>query len=74
MSDSLTKWRTMTETVLSSLNSALHRALATDDSVYIIGEDILDPYGGAFKVPAEYQQPSQIESSPPPSRKLAWWV
>lgn len=37
-------------TVLDSLNSALHRALAANDRVYLLGEDVLDPYGGAFKV------------------------
>ncbi|HBX70072.1 MAG TPA: alpha-ketoacid dehydrogenase subunit beta [Chloroflexi bacterium] len=37
-------------TVLESLNAALHRAMQTDDSVILLGEDILDPYGGAFKV------------------------
>jgi pyruvate/2-oxoglutarate/acetoin dehydrogenase E1 component len=37
-------------TVLESLNSALHRALTDNQEVYILGEDILDPYGGAFKV------------------------
>ncbi len=37
-------------TVLDSLNAALHTALANDSRVYILGEDILDPYGGAFKV------------------------
>lgn len=37
-------------TVVESLNQALHTALAADESVYILGEDILDPYGGAFKV------------------------
>jgi pyruvate/2-oxoglutarate/acetoin dehydrogenase E1 component len=37
-------------TVLESLNHALHRALQEDESVFILGEDILDPYGGAFKV------------------------
>jgi pyruvate/2-oxoglutarate/acetoin dehydrogenase E1 component len=37
-------------TVLESLNSALHHAMENDGRVYIIGEDILDPYGGAFKV------------------------
>lgn len=37
-------------TVLESLNQALLTALATDKRVYVIGEDILDPYGGAFKV------------------------
>jgi len=37
-------------TVLDRLNYALHHALETDERVYILGEDILDPYGGAFKV------------------------
>jgi pyruvate/2-oxoglutarate/acetoin dehydrogenase E1 component len=37
-------------TVLESLNQGLHEALATDEKVIILGEDILDPYGGAFKV------------------------
>jgi acetoin:2,6-dichlorophenolindophenol oxidoreductase subunit beta len=37
-------------TVLESLNASLHLALASDQSVYVLGEDILDPYGGAFKV------------------------
>ena len=37
-------------TVLDSLNSALHHAMQTDPRVYVLGEDILDPYGGAFKV------------------------
>lgn len=37
-------------TVLDSLNAGLRRALETDDSVYLLGEDLLDPYGGAFKV------------------------
>ncbi len=36
--------------VLESLNSALHRAFADNSNVYLIGEDVLDPYGGAFKV------------------------
>jgi pyruvate/2-oxoglutarate/acetoin dehydrogenase E1 component len=37
-------------TVLDSLNSALHSSLEKDPSVFILGEDILDPYGGAFKI------------------------
>ena len=37
-------------TILESLNTALHSALAADQRVVILGEDILDPYGGAFKV------------------------
>ncbi len=37
-------------TVLESLNASLHTALERDPRVYVLGEDILDPYGGAFKV------------------------
>lgn len=37
-------------TVLDALNAALHRACADDPRVVILGEDVLDPYGGAFKV------------------------
>ncbi|MEW5871343.1 MAG: transketolase C-terminal domain-containing protein [Chloroflexota bacterium] len=37
-------------TVLDSLTSALHQALAQDENVILLGEDILSPYGGAFKV------------------------
>ncbi len=40
----------MTSTVLERLNSALHTAMEKDARVYVLGEDILDPYGGAFKV------------------------
>ncbi len=37
-------------TVLETLNNALLNAMQADERVYILGEDILDPYGGAFKV------------------------
>ncbi len=37
-------------TVLDSLNAGLRRALEADPGVVILGEDVLDPYGGAFKV------------------------
>ncbi|MBO6937180.1 MAG: alpha-ketoacid dehydrogenase subunit beta [Deltaproteobacteria bacterium] len=36
--------------VLGSLNGALHSILGDDDRVVVLGEDLLDPYGGAFKV------------------------
>jgi pyruvate/2-oxoglutarate/acetoin dehydrogenase E1 component len=35
---------------VESLNTALHELMREDPSVFVIGEDILDPYGGAFKV------------------------
>ncbi len=34
------------------LNSSLHEIFEERDDVYFLGEDILDPYGGAFKVAA----------------------
>jgi pyruvate/2-oxoglutarate/acetoin dehydrogenase E1 component len=37
-------------TVLEALNGALREALKQSKQVHFIGEDILDPYGGAFKV------------------------
>lgn len=37
-------------TVLESLNQALHHTLFNDERVILLGEDVLDPYGGAFKV------------------------
>ena len=38
------------QSVLKSLNSALYQAFTDNENVYLLGEDILDPYGGAFKV------------------------
>jgi 2-oxoisovalerate dehydrogenase E1 component len=35
---------------LESLRDALQTILATDPQAVVLGEDILDPYGGAFKV------------------------
>lgn len=37
-------------TVLERLNFALHAAMESDSRVFLVGEDLLDPYGGAFKV------------------------
>lgn len=36
-------------TVLDSINQGLHELMAADARVVVLGEDILDPYGGAFK-------------------------
>lgn len=36
--------------VVDDLNGALHDLLAEDDSLFLLGEDIASPYGGAFKV------------------------
>jgi pyruvate/2-oxoglutarate/acetoin dehydrogenase E1 component len=37
-------------TYLSSLQTALHDAFDQDPAVVLLGEDVVDPYGGAFKV------------------------
>lgn len=50
--------------VLESLNAGLHKAMRQDERVVLIGEDLLDPYGGAFKV-------SKGLSSAFPARVLA---
>jgi 2-oxoisovalerate dehydrogenase E1 component len=42
--------RTNQVTVGQDLNAALHALMQDDPAVVLIGEDILDPYGGAFKV------------------------
>lgn len=36
-------------TYLEDLRSTLHELMTEDDRVVVIGEDLLDPYGGAFK-------------------------
>ena len=53
-------------TVLESLNSALQHVMQTDERVYILGEDILDPYGGAFKVTRglSTQFPARVLTTP----------
>ncbi len=35
---------------VQALNEALHAIFAERDDVVVLGEDVLDPYGGAFKV------------------------
>lgn len=53
-------------TVLEALNRGLHRAFAEDARVYLIGEDLLDPYGGAFKVSKglSTEYPDRVWTSP----------
>lgn len=53
-------------TVLESLNTALHEAFAASPVVYLLGEDVLDPYGGAFKVTRglSSQYPDRVLTTP----------
>lgn len=53
-------------TIQSLLNKGLHQAFSTSDKVYLLGEDILDPYGGAFKVSQglSTKYPDRVISTP----------
>ena len=52
--------------VVQHLNGALHQLMADGDDVLLIGEDLLDPYGGAFKVSRGLSTafPDQVLSTP----------
>jgi 2-oxoisovalerate dehydrogenase E1 component len=52
--------------ISEELNAALHAILAEDDDVILLGEDLLDPYGGAFKVSRGLSSrfPDQVFSTP----------
>jgi pyruvate dehydrogenase E1 component beta subunit len=54
------------ERVADNLNSALHKLFADDQALYLLGEDIADPYGGAFKVSAGLSTafPGRVISTP----------
>lgn len=56
----------MSRTYLASLNAALHDLMARDERVVFIGEDVRDPYGGAFKVSKgiHAMYPGRVFSSP----------
>jgi len=53
-------------TVRSDLNAALAELLAASSKVILLGEDLHDPYGGAFKVTAGLSSrfPGQVLSTP----------
>ena len=48
------------ELVVENLNRALHLVME-DESVFFLGEDIADPYGGAFKAGREADQAREAE-------------
>lgn len=53
-------------TYLESLNKSLRQLLETSSDVVIFGEDIMDPYGGAFKVTRGLQRdfPQRVLTTP----------
>lgn len=58
--------RAVAATYLQSLNRGMHAAMAADARVHFAGEDILDPYGGAFKVGAGLSTayPDRVHTTP----------
>lgn len=52
--------------IVERLNAGLHSAFEQDESVYLLGEDVLDPYGGAFKVSKglSSKYPERVYTSP----------
>jgi pyruvate/2-oxoglutarate/acetoin dehydrogenase E1 component len=51
---------------VEAINHSLHTLLRNDKRVHLIGEDILDPYGGAFKVSRGLSSkfPAQVITTP----------
>lgn len=56
----------MSDTYLASLQAGLLKAMQINRDVVIIGEDLLDPYGGAFKVTKGLSSafPTRVLASP----------
>lgn len=54
------------ERVATNLNRALGLLLEQDERVYLLGEDLADPYGGAFKITQGLSSrfPSRVISTP----------
>lgn len=52
--------------VRTAINAALHSLLAQTDDIILLGEDLHDPYGGAFKVTAGLSEafPGRVISTP----------
>jgi pyruvate/2-oxoglutarate/acetoin dehydrogenase E1 component len=51
---------------LESLNKSLHRLFEENSDVFFIGEDVLDPYGGAFRVAKDLstKYPDRVITTP----------
>ncbi|KHD78268.1 pyruvate dehydrogenase [Actinoplanes utahensis] len=54
------------ETVAENLNRGLHAVLGADEGAYLLGEDVEDPYGGAFRITRGLSTrfPDRVRSTP----------
>jgi 2-oxoisovalerate dehydrogenase E1 component len=63
-------------TVRDRINLALDDLLSADENVFLIGEDLADPYGGAFKVTKGLSQkyPNKVINTPISEAGIAAWA
>ncbi|NIA15584.1 MAG: hypothetical protein GWP08_16095, partial [Nitrospiraceae bacterium] len=74
--DTPTPFPADSDTFAQSLNRALHALLDADDRAFLIGEDVLDPYGGAFAVAKGLSTcfPRQVITSPISEAGMVAWA
>jgi len=70
-----TPWATRAEPMVKALNRGLHAIFSEDKSAILVGEDLLDPYGGAFKVSAGLSTvfPDRVYSTPISEAGIVAW-
>ncbi|MBI3119731.1 MAG: pyruvate dehydrogenase [Candidatus Hydrogenedentes bacterium] len=71
-----TPWAASNERFGRTLNEALHRLLGHDASALLVGEDLADPYGGAFGVARglSTQFPERVISTPISEAGIIAWA
>jgi 2-oxoisovalerate dehydrogenase E1 component len=68
-------WVVETVSFVKRLNAALFRLLGENSEVFVIGEDVVDPYGGAFKVTQGLSTrfPGRVISTPISEAGIVAW-
>jgi 2-oxoisovalerate dehydrogenase E1 component len=71
-----TPWAQANVTYIQSINAGLLKAMERDSSCFFIGEDILDPYGGAFKASrgCSTQYPERSITTPVSEAGIVAWA
>jgi pyruvate/2-oxoglutarate/acetoin dehydrogenase E1 component len=64
-----------TQTFQKALNMGLHNMMKADDRVFFMGEDVMDPYGGAFGISKGLSTafPEQVIPSPISEAGMVAW-
>lgn len=68
-------WAASMENMTRALNRGLHTIMAEQPDTLLLGEDLLDPYGGAFKVTQGLStaHPARVYSTPISEAGIAAW-